>query len=424
MDRGSDGSGGSGEAVHGGDGGAYSTNGDLESPVLTKEKQGVQLSDEQRSSDSPQSGKGIRICLWFSLGFFIGVIFTQIPIPESPFSKELRKDSDTLHQFIVNDSKVIAKESRVIAGATENAAHALRLGGTTMSTTTTTTTTTTSTTTSTLPDPVFVTLQTKGSSLLQKVGGPFEVVNIGAGKPWHGYKTKFERLLPFLKSKKDDDLVAFMDGTDIFWGGCEMKDFLHYYQQIVEASGASIVISAEIACGEQPCNKVPPAPEWAVNLANISLNDGFWQKYVSPKGCGSVGCPCASPPAIKFLNSGFIIGPVKDLLPMISWSLDNYDKESTLGDQSVLAKYWFANTDQIALDYQGALCLSTSDLNPYTLFAKDPITGGLWNKAFGRMQCLTHGNGRGRYALWDLLGRFSLGKHGERYAKALKFKKL
>lgn len=94
-----------------------------------------------------------------------------------------------------------------------------------MSTTTTTTTTTTSTTTSTLPDPVFVTLQTKGSSLLQKVGGPFEVVNIGAGKPWHGYKTKFELLLPFLKSKKDDDLVAFMDGTDIFWGGCEMKDF-------------------------------------------------------------------------------------------------------------------------------------------------------------------------------------------------------
>ena len=135
--------------------------------------------------------------------------------------------------------------------------------------------------TTTLSPPVFVTLQTKGPSLLQKVGGPFKVVNLGAGKPWHGYKTKFELLLPFLRSKKDDDLVAFMDGSDIFWGGCEMNDFMHYYQQILEASGASIVISAEIACGEQPCGKIPPAPKWAVELANKSLNDGFWQRYVT-----------------------------------------------------------------------------------------------------------------------------------------------
>lgn len=110
---------------------------------------------------------------------------------------------------------------------------------------------------------------------------------------------------------------------------------------------------------------------------------------------------------------------VKALKPMIQWSLDNYDSVSTLGDQSVLAKYWFMHPEQIALDYQGSLCLSTSDLNPYTLFAKDPKTGALWNKAFGRGQCLVHGNGRGRYALWDLLGRFSLGKHGKRYANAL-----
>ena len=145
---------------------------------------------------------------------------------------------------------------------------------------------------------------------------------------------------------------------------------------------------------------------------------------MSPKGCGGDGCPCHSPPQVMFLNSGFVMGPVKDLKPIVAWSLYNYDWVSTLGDQSVLAKYWIMHPDQIALDYQGELCLSTSDLNPYTLFAKDPKTGGLWNKAFGRMQCLTHGNGRGRFALWDLLGRFSLGKHGERYAKALKFKRL
>ena len=67
MDRGSD---GSGEAVDGGDGGAYSSNGDLESPVLTKENQ-MPLSgprDAQRSSDS-QSGRGIRLGAQIQSGF-------------------------------------------------------------------------------------------------------------------------------------------------------------------------------------------------------------------------------------------------------------------------------------------------------------------------------------------------------------------
>lgn len=77
------------------------------------------------SVPQPGSAAAVRIFLWFSLGFLIGVIVTQIPIPDSPFSKELEKDSDTLHQFIVNDSKVVVKESRVIAGATASAAHAL-----------------------------------------------------------------------------------------------------------------------------------------------------------------------------------------------------------------------------------------------------------------------------------------------------------
>lgn len=61
---------------------------------------------------------------------------------------------------------------------------------------------------------------------------------------FRGFKTKFELLLPFLKSRNQSELVAFMDGTDIFWGGCEMSEFLHYYEKIVEYSGTSVDLKA------------------------------------------------------------------------------------------------------------------------------------------------------------------------------------
>lgn len=67
------------------------------------------------------------------------------------------------------------------------------------------------------------------------MGGPFKIDNIGADEPWHGYKTKFELLLPYLESKHDEDIVAFMDGTDIFWGGCEMSDFKRYWVKFLHS---------------------------------------------------------------------------------------------------------------------------------------------------------------------------------------------
>ena len=202
-----------------------------------------------------------------------------------------------------------------------------------------------------------VTLQTQGLSLLQRVGGPFYPINLGRGKKWMGYKTKFQLLLPFLERHDDDQVVAFMDGSDIFWGGCAMDQFKKAYEEIVHLSGATIVISAEIACGEQPCDIIPKVPGWAEEWAGRKLNDGWWSQYLGPGGCQSE-CECANPPAVKFLNSGFLMGPVRDLKHMISWSLKNYDWASTLGDQSVLAKYWLHHRSKIALDYTGALCLS------------------------------------------------------------------
>eukprot|EP00435_Cladocopium_sp_Y103_P048074 s686_g14.t1 len=269
----------------------------------------------------------------------------------------------------------------------------------------------------------FVTINTKSTPLVTKVGAPFEVFNLGMGKTWDGFKTKFELLLPFLENRAESDLIAFMDGADVFWGGCDMEQFLRSYHEIVNRSKAPIVISAEIACGEQQCWKVPKVPSWADNMSHQNLGGGFWADYVAPDGCRSTCCPCRKPPAVTFLNSGFMIGPMGEIRDLVRWSLENYDEVSTLGDQSVIAYYWFhKGRSKITLDYAGELCLTLSDLQPSALLNLTH-RGHIWNKAFGRKQCFIHGNGRSRGPMWDLLGSFARLPNGKRYLKVFEKKK-
>ena len=55
-------------------------------------------------------------------------------------------------------------------------------------------------------------------------------------------------------------------------------------------------------------------------------------------------------------------GSSEDIRDMVKWSLEHYDEVSTLGDQSVLAHYWFhEGHSKITLDYAGELCLTMSD---------------------------------------------------------------
>jgi len=229
----------------------------------------------------------------------------------------------------------------------------------------------------------FVTAETRGDPMLVRIGNFSErfqtrVVNLGDGQKWDGYKSKVKMLQRYLAQRlregDRDELVAFVDGSDVIWGGCDPGYFQHAYEEIVERSGARVVFSAELACGEQDCNKVSLVPDWAVDLAGgRDLNDGFWRQYVDGckatwtdecsdrRDCGGLAA-CADPPTVRFLNSGFVIGPVKDLAKLMDWSLENYDKFSVWGDQSVFAVYWLNNTKDVTLDYTGALAASISDM--------------------------------------------------------------
>lgn len=310
---------------------------------------------------------------------------------------------------------------------------------TTSTTTTTPTTTTLSTTTlaTTTLEPragaprrtlSFVTAETRGDPLLVKVGGfasqwgDAKVINLGGGQKWRNYRTKIELLSTFLRSwalvGHGKDIIVFVDGSDVFSGGCEPADFLKAYERIAKGSGAKIVFSAEVVCGEQDCNKVPQVPGWACEMAGgRDLNGGFWKKYaVGCKGTWNNKCsakrdcgfwaPCSVPPAVKFLNSGVFVGPVDELSTMMDWTLEHYDNVSVFGDQSAFAMYWLDHQDRVTLDYTGELSVSLSDLS-YKLLQVTPDRDVVWNTAFQRVQCLIHGNGRGIFHMKDLLKKLT-----------------
>lgn len=273
------------------------------------------------------------------------------------------------------------------------------------------------------PRITILTSETRGQPLLSTMGDSFEtdfgkIVNIGFNRTWSGFQTKIELLDEYLQAQLslvgydppgevERHLVVFVDGGDVFWGGCPLEEFRSMYHRIAEASGASVVFSAEVVCGEQDCNKVPAVPDWAGDMAGIAnLSRGVWPKYaVGCRGTWNDECaakrdcgywaPCARPPSLKFLNSGFMIGPAKAMADMVSWARKNYEKLSVWGDQSVFASYWLEHQDRVTLDYTSELAISISDMD-YKLLSVDHKSGDVRNMALDKVQCMIHGNGRGR----------------------------
>lgn len=286
----------------------------------------------------------------------------------------------------------------------------------------------------------FVTAETRGAPLIAAPAMHFreafgaDVVNVGLGKQWGSFRTKVELFAQYLRLRLgavgyeapgnvEEHLVAFFDGGDVLYGGCNVADFKEAYAAITSRSGARIVFSAEVVCGEQDCDRVPAVPEWAADLSHVdNLDSGFWAKYavgcngtwktilnddgvpcVQRRDCG-YWAPCSDPPAVKFLNSGFFMGPMLELSEMLEWSLLHYEQYSVWGDQSVFSQYWLENPDKVTLDYLGQLTLSLSDLRPDVIAVSPEGGGKVINEAFGgRQQCFVHGNGRGRWLLKNLV---------------------
>jgi len=267
------------------------------------------------------------------------------------------------------------------------------------------------------------------------------VESVGQGEEWHGYRTKVvltleklsalrERLGPDAAAK---ELVVFMDSSDVFWGGCEVETFLTRYRELVAQQGAPIIFGGEIIWPNAVFEKDIPIPE--------PVAPGFWTPYIS--GCGQrcngawrdicsgrklpTCCTChpsrASFPALqvpgldpdrpdlRWLNSGFFIGPVDKVADMMRWVLDHYNSYSVPeiehGDQQVFAAYWQTHPSLVTLDYRGELVVNLGGLGSNSVKV-DRRNGIVTNEPLGQPACFLHAQGPGRYLGAHLLDQLNV----------------
>jgi len=264
-----------------------------------------------------------------------------------------------------------------------------------------------------------VTVETRGPNPLKLPGRtpgagdtPY-VTNVGAGQPWHFYRTKNGLMLEWLKAHKDPDTIAIMiDGSDMILGGCNESFIMQKYEDTLQASGGganmTMVMSAETAC-------FPHEMDWHFRdnatwenrrknvtnrVANLPEN---WLKPWTP--CADKKkAPCDTVPAYRYPNWGWVMGPVKSLTPLFEYVYNQGHKKGNDNLDQARAQWWMLwHPDRITLDYTGSLVLSIHQMAYGRPDHHAPIElrkdwhGHPWvhNKILNQPCCFAHGNGDG-----------------------------
>jgi len=223
-----------------------------------------------------------------------------------------------------------------------------------------------------------------------------------------GFQKKYvdgwlQRWLPFsgwLQRQGDPSkLVAFLDGGDVLYGGCDEKQFLRDYHKIVHASGgAPVVFSAEM--GYYP-------PDRLFRNGGITSKRDYskldQRRQAVLKEFGLAGNQnWTSKNHLRFLNAGFLVGPISKVKELLDFT--DHDKTRYLGkegdhDQGAFAQYMVRHPEVVTLDYAGSLSLSIFQLDNrdmlggITELEVQRENGVVYNKVRNQTQCFVHGNG-------------------------------
>mmetsp|Transcript_144483 Transcript_144483/g.402514 ORF Transcript_144483/g.402514 Transcript_144483/m.402514 type:complete len:368 (-) Transcript_144483:116-1219(-) len=226
------------------------------------------------------------------------------------------------------------------------------------------------------------------------------IENVGFLRRWTGYITKLRIMNEWLANHTDDKAqIIFIDGEDTLYGGCSEEQFMTDYQEIVKRSrDTEVVVGAERGCYDCPkpwrCDTVPQVPAWAYR--NWTLAGGG--KTIR----GSLLDPSGQ---MRFVNSGFITGPVDQLRALFRKSLASmmaWKKRRLPTDQYFVAEYVLQHPRSAVLDYASSLVTSGYSLNATKLFALTG-EGGLYNLVTGKQQCFFHANGASRFTIDGLI---------------------
>lgn len=230
-----------------------------------------------------------------------------------------------------------------------------------------------------------------------------------ANESWRGWRTKVRVVEAWLRHRNPDELVVYLDGTDILWGGCPVEQFLQDYGRIVMESGAVLVAGAELAFWEgEPqwsAESYPAVPAWAETLYGIGKEgDRAGKNLLERQEHPNQGR--------RFLNAGFIVGPARAMQEAFAYvqsfddptkpsseektfrgDLDNEGRGPYQADQGAFHKYFYkmlasSRVPRMTLDYGSRLVLNLAGMEGEPSSFLQPRYGG--------KPCFIHGNGPGK----------------------------
>uniref|UniRef100_A0A7S4VD27 Uncharacterized protein n=1 Tax=Alexandrium monilatum TaxID=311494 RepID=A0A7S4VD27_9DINO len=237
------------------------------------------------------------------------------------------------------------------------------------------------------------------------------VLNAGAGRVWRGPVTKNALLLQWLQEpgRGLDGLAVLIDGGDVIYGGCGEAALLRAYHAIASAGGgAKVVVSAEMGGFPTAMRSVQEGPGPSGRMDKVLAASGLQRDWAAPY----VDCsrdtytgPCSITGVYRYLNYGFLMGPVGELRKLVSFVLAQGGN-----DQGQAARYCFSHPDVCTLDYGGLLSLSlhnfkrSIDEGPLAFQSVDGHSV-VYNRATQKVACFVHGNGNGKALVKEIAQR-------------------
>lgn len=210
---------------------------------------------------------------------------------------------------------------------------------------------------------------------IKRVGA--EVTVLGMGEPWRGLMTKPNIVRQWLRDGKNKtDIVFFVDAWDIIFQKHPdeiLDEYFHLVGPVDKGVDLPLIFNAERNCfpGGDHCNAFPES-----------------------------GTPW------RYLNSGFIVGPVCHMLALLeSMDLESlgYDEQRPDGswnhpnDQLEYLKAFVKQPVPMVLDTEAKLCISLHDTKPEELeFFEQGGKKMVRNLVTGTVPGVLHGNGNGK----------------------------
>jgi len=193
-------------------------------------------------------------------------------------------------------------------------------------------------------------------------------------------------------------LMVLHSGGDTLAGGCTEQELQDRYDALIQAAGGTqtIVFAAEVS-------PFPADLGWSYNLSSSSWAEERRTNTLTALGipedwaslyANCTNGPCGPTMKYQYANSGFIMGPVDDLITMFK----EFEKYTSWTNRHI-NDYFLQNGDKVTLDYGGTLALTLNNMGnaDFPVFFARSMSGSSMLRRKGTFApiCFVHGNGNG-----------------------------